>query len=206
MFRPALLLKASFALALLAFPAGALAVDMYPPLLCNGLFGCGRPPENVLLGFTLPTAAGILIQLAAGGAIIAVVVAGVQMGVSYGEEGAITNARKAILFALGGLALALSAQPIVAFVTTENYGQLSGGSDLLFGPGGAFASAIRIIMTLFNVGFVLLVIIAGLRMINSRGNMDEFKKGGEMIKWAVIGGVIVNLSRAVVQALLALNL
>ena len=90
------MLKAFLTCVLLALPAGALAIDMYPPIICNGLFGCGRPPENVLLESALPTVGGILIQLAAGGAVLAVVIGGVQMAVSYGEEGTITNARKRV--------------------------------------------------------------------------------------------------------------
>lgn len=205
MMRPTTLLRALLTAILLAAPALALAVDWYPPIICDGLFGCGRPPENVIFNSTLPTAAAILIQLAAAGTVLAVVIGGVQMVVSYGDEGKITSARKAILFALGGLALAISAAPIVSFVVTEDYGQ-GGGTDLLFGPTGVMASAIRIIMILFNVAFALVAIIAGIRMIIAGGNADEFKKAGNMIKWAVIGGVIVNLARVGVQALLMLNL
>ena len=188
---------------MLQFPATAFAVDMYPPILCNGLLGCGREPENVLLQNTLPAAAWFLIQLAAGGAVIAIVIGGVQMAASYGDEGKVTSARKAILFALGGLGLAFAAAPIVSFVTSEQYYT---GGEFFFGPGGILATAIRIIMTLFNVVFALVIILAGMRMITASGNADEFKKGGEMIKWAVIGGVIVNLARTGIQAFLALNL
>lgn len=196
------ILRLLTAIALL-LPAAAFAVDMYPPLVCNGLLGCGRPPENILLQNTLPTVAMFLIQLAAGGAVIAVVIGGVQMTVSGGDEGTVTNARKAILFALGGLGLAFAAAPIVSFVTTEQYYT---GGEFFFGPGGILATAIRIIMTVFNVGFALVIIIAGSRMIVSSGSPDEFKKGGNMIKWAVIGGVIVNLARTGISAFLALNL
>ena len=203
MLRIPAILQAFLAFIFLAVPAMAFAVDMYPPIICTGLFGCGRPPENVLMQSTLPTVGAIMIQLAAGGAVIAVVIGGVQMAVSYGDDGAITNARKAILFALGGLGLALAAAPIVSFVSTEQYYM---GGDLLFGQGGLMASVIRIIMILFNVAFSIVIILAGLRMITAAGNADEFKKGGNMIKWAIIGGVIVNLARAGIQAFLALNL
>lgn len=191
------------ATSLIAVPGIALAVEMYPPIICIGLFGCGLAPSNVVLESTLPTVAGILLQFAAGGAVIAIVIAGTQMTISYGDEGKVSNAQKGILFALGGLALALAAGPIVSFVTTENYGL--GDPDFLFGPVGLLASALRIILTLFNVGFALVVMLAGLRMVLARGGADEFKKSGDMIKWAVVGAVVVNLARVVVQALLALN-
>ncbi|MSR87296.1 hypothetical protein EXS70_03965 [Candidatus Peribacteria bacterium] len=204
MFRPSVLLRAALTAILLAVPASVLAVDMYPPILCTGLFGCGRPPEDVLMQSTLPTAAWVMVQLAAAGAVIAIVIGGVQMTLSYGDEAKVGNARKAILFALGGLGLVLAAAPIVSFVISENYGM--GGGDFLFGPGGVMASVIRIILTLFNVAFVIVIILAGLRMIMAMGASDEFKKGGDMIKWAIVGAVVVNLARALVQAFLALNL
>lgn len=195
-----LLTLACLAIAVLALPALVLAVEPYPPLICNGLFGCGAPPSNVLLESALPIVATLLMQLAAGGAVLAVVVAGVQMATSYGDEGKITNARKAILFALGGFGLVLSSASIVAFVTTENYG-FDGGNVVT-----VMASAVRIILTLFNVGFAIVIILAGLRMITAQGNADEFKKGGAMIKWAIIGSVVVNIAKAGIQAFLILNL
>lgn len=185
-------------------PTTALAVDQYPTFVCTGFFGCGRPPEDVVMLNALPTAGGILIQVAAAAAVIAIVVAGVQMVVSYADEGKITNARKAILYALGGLGIALSASSIVAFVTTENYGQAD--ADILFGSSGLAASAIRIIMILSNVAFVIVVILAGVRMITAAGNADEFKKAGKMIQWAIIGAVVVNLARVLVHAFLLLQL
>ncbi len=202
------ILKAFLTSIVVAIPASVFALDAYPPILCTNLYGCGSPPENVILSAALPTAGAILIQLAAGGAVLAIVISGVQMVVSYGDEGKVGNARFAILYALGGLGLALGAAPIVSFVTSEDYGQDVGGAggDLLFSSGGVLASVIRIIMLLFNVAFCIVIILAGLRMIITGGNADEYKKGGQMIKWAVVGGVVVNLARSLVHAFLNLNL
>ncbi len=200
-----ILLQALF-VSLVLFPVAAFAVDAYPPILCTNLFGCGAAPDNVILNNALPTAGGILIQLAGGGAVIAIVVAGVQMVLSAGDEGKVTSARKGILFALAGLGIALAAGPIVSFVSTEDYGQSAGQGELLFAPNGVLASAIRIIMVLFNVAFAIMVIVAGIRMITGGGNVEEFKKAGNVIKWAIIGGIIVNLARVLVHAFLALNL
>lgn len=191
------LLRASLTILLLAAPAIALAVEQYPPIICDGLFGCGAAPSNVILESGLPVAATVLMQLAAGGAVIAIVIAGTQMAISYGDEGKITNARKAILFALGGLGIAFLSMTIVSFVTTEDFGLQLGGTVIT-----VMASVVRIILNLFNVGFAIVIILAGLRMITAQGNADEFKKGGQMIKWAIIGGVIVNLAKVGIQAFL----
>ncbi len=196
--------KASLAALLLAVPAAVGAVDLYPQILCTGLFGCNTntwQAENILVQSTLPTVGMVLIQLAAGGTVLAIVIAGVQMVTSYGDDGKITSARKAILYALGGLALAFAATPIVSFVSTEDF-----STGFQGGIAGVMATIIRIIMVLFNVAFALVVILAGLRMITSQGNADEYKKGFNVIKWAIIGGLVVNLARATVQALLVINL
>ena len=107
-----------------------------------------------------------------------------------------------LLLTIAALAVpaAVLAASIVTFVTTENYGFVGGNVVTVM------ASVVRIILTLFNVGFAIVIILAGLRMILAHGNADEFKKGGTMIKWAIIGGVVVNLSKAAIQAFLALNL
>jgi hypothetical protein len=175
-----------------------------PNVICGNLPGCGSGPTNVLFYSTLPTVVGLLIRLAAGGAVVAIVVAGTELLLKSSDEAA-TSAKKAIMYAFGGLGLAIAAAPIVGFVTTENYGQSNSG-DLLFGNGGVLTSAVRIIMVLFDAGFVMVIIIAGIRMAMSSGNADEFKRGGTMIKWAIVGAVIVNLARALVQAFLRINL
>ncbi len=195
-------LTAFFTAILLAIPGMAWAVDQYPPIICNGLYGCGSPPGDVILQTALPTIGGVLIQIAAGGAVIAIVYAGMQMVIGSSDESKVTNARKAILFALGGLGIALSATSLVSFVATEEYGLTAGATDL----GGIMAAAVRILIMFFNLAFGIVIIFAGIRMIASQGAQDEFKKGGNMIKWSVIGAIVVNVSKAIVQALLALNL
>lgn len=197
-----ILLRSFFSASLLLFPAIVAAQDDFVPLICSGLFGCGQGPDDVISQHALPTIGLVLVQMAGGGAIIAIVVAGVQMLTSYGDEGKVTNARKGIMFALGGLALALTATTIVSFISTEDYG-LTGGEGTLL---SVMAAALRIILILFNVALAIVVILAGIRMVNAGGNSDEFKKAGLMIKWAIIGAVVVNIARALVQALLALNL
>ncbi len=200
-----LLLRRLSAVAILAGATmAALPAFAQIPVICTGLAGCGAGAENVLLTSTLPTAGALMIRLVAGGAVIFIVVAGTKMLIGGNDEKA-GAAKKSIMLALGGLGLALAAGTIVSFVTTENYGQANPG-DFLFGAGGLMESAIRIIMTLFNVAFIIVILYAGIQMVLSSGKADEFKKGGTMIKWAIVGAVLVNLSRAIVQAFLGLNI
>lgn len=194
------LLPASL-LAALAVVLPAYAQELFPTLTCTGLVGCGQPPQNVIVTGVLPVAAKVLLQLVSGGAVIAIIVAGTRMAIGGSEETG-TTARKGALYALGGLGLALAAGPIISFITTEQYVDGTGGDLLL----GVMGTVVRIIMTLFNVGLVIVIIIGGSRMAMSSGSSDEFQKGGLAIKWAVIGAVVVNLARAIVQAALNLSI
>lgn len=195
------------------FPTMVAAQQLYPPstgpkmppTVCTGLAGCPEGPENTLYTNILPAAASLLIQVAGAAAVIWVVIAGVRLVASYGDETQIGMARKSVLYALGGLGLALCAATIVSFVTSENYGQAD-PTDFVFGTGGLVAAALRIILVLFNVGFIIAILLAGVRMVSGQGSPDEFKKGGEIIKWCIIGAVLVNIARVLVQALLNIGL
>ncbi len=185
--------------------ASSADAQQMPIVVCTGLAGCGKSAENLLYTGVLPTAASLMIQIAGAAAVIFIVIGGVQMVMSGGDEGKISTAKKAVIYSLAGLGLAITAATLVSFVTTENYGQ-AGGANFLFGAGGFVPSVIRIIMMLFDAGFFIVIFWAGLRMVIAAGNAEEFKKAGVMIRWAIVGAIIVNIAKAGVQALLAVNL
>ena len=189
------------ALALVPVPAFAQAMEV----ICNGLPGCGAGPENTLITRVLPAATFLMIQLVAGASVVFVMIGGVRMLLSAGDDGKAQAGRKQVISAVAGLGLAIVSATAVSFVTTENYGQAN-PQNFLFGAGGLLDSVVRLILTLFNVGFVIMVLYAGLKMALASGASDEFKKGGQIIRWAIVGAVVVNLARAIVQAFLALDL
>lgn len=165
--------------------------------VCTGLTGCGLPPTNVLYN-VLPRVAAALITIAAGCSVIYIIVAGTEMMLS-GEEGG-TKGKTRVIYALGGLGLCLTASTIVAAVASES---VVGSRDLLV---SVMVSVARVILTLFNVLFVIIIIYNGLTMVLSNGKADGYNKAIGGIKWAIAGAVLVNLSRAIVQAFLNLNL
>ena len=191
----------AFTFALVPTPVAAQAMEV----ICVGLPGCGQGPENTLLTRVLPAVVFIMIQLVAGGSVIFIMISGVKMLLSAGDDGKAQAARKGVISAVGGLGLAIVSATAVSFITTENFGQAN-PQNFLFGPGGLLDSVVRLILTLFNVGFVIMVLYAGIKMALASGASDEFKKGGQIIRWAIVGAVVVNLARAIVQAFLALNL
>jgi hypothetical protein len=191
----------------------ALAVLMLPvpvhaqgemPVICTGLAGCGQGIENTIFNNVLPAAVVLILQLAAGGALIFIVIAGVRMLLAYGDDSKAGEAKLLVFYALGGLALVLLSANIVSYVTTENFVQAN-PENFIFGPGGLLESVIRIVLILFNAGFVVMIVLAGVKMLMASGAEDEFKKAGAIIKWAIIGAIVVNMARALVQAFLNLN-
>lgn len=177
------------------------ALAQIPTVVCTGLAGCGAPVSNVLFHSTLPALIRFLASFAGGAAVIFIVVAGVQLLLSWGDESKVTAAKWAVIYAIMGLTLAITSQVIVAFIVTEDYGQ--GANDFLFA--GAMPAVVRIILTLFNVAFVLVIMLAGIRMTYGGGQADEFSKSLNTIKWAIGGAVVTNLAHAAVNALLAIG-
>ncbi len=198
-------LLASFfsAVSSLLLPERASAQAM--AVICTGLAGCGQGAENTLVTHLLPLAVSLGIQIAAGGCVVLIMFAGVQMLISNGDEAKAQAGRKNILIALGGLGVAITSASAVSFVTTENFGQAN-QVDFLFGGGGLLDSVVRLTVFLFNVGFAIIALLAGFRMAMASGDAGEFKKGGTVLKWAVIGAVVVNLARAIVLAFLQIGL
>lgn len=61
-------------------------------------------------------------------AVVVIVIAGIRMVVSSGDEGAVDTAKKTILWAVIGLIVILLAGAIVDFVATEVVGEVQGTS------------------------------------------------------------------------------
>jgi hypothetical protein len=196
------LIRLASASALLLLPFAAEGAGQ-PPLtvVCSGLAGCGKGAENVLVTSTLPTAVALLLQVAGGAAVIFMVLTGFRILIQ-GEE-YFNSAKKLILYIIGGLGLAMTAATIVGFVSTEDFGQSNSGNFLV---GGFLPSIVRIILTVFNVAFGIVIIVSGIRMVMAAGKTEEFKKAAGGIKFAIIGAVLVNLSRAIIEAFLNIKL
>ncbi|HLD71263.1 MAG TPA: hypothetical protein VI873_01455 [Candidatus Peribacteraceae bacterium] len=183
-------------------PISALA-GAPPVIVCTGLAGCGSDPANVLFDKTLPLLIEVLANIAGGLAVIFIGVAGFQMVLANGDDGKISTARWGVLYALLGLCLAIASTAIVSFVSTEDYGQSNPGDLLL---GGVLPAAMRILITIFNVVFVIAIMFAGYRITLGGGKAEELTKGLAVIRWAIAGAVIINVAHAAVKAVLAIGL
>jgi len=173
-----------------------------PPLQdpCVGVPG-GCPPVNMIIPF-IPLIGSLLVGFAGGGAVLFTIIGGVQMIMSMGDDGAGGKGKMTIIYAIGGFMLALASQAIVTFVHSR-------ASVLVAAPTphlDFMAATVGAILSLMNVAFVLVVIYAAFRMVLAWGKEEEFKKGFNMILWAIIGTLVINAASAIVHAVLRLGL
>jgi hypothetical protein len=119
---------------------------------------------------------------------------GLQMVMPW-SEGSEEAGKKTIKNALIGLAITLLSGAMVEVVLSANFG---GPSD---SPIVALMQwAVASMLTVFNSLFFIALVYAGFQMVMDQGKGEGYQKGFTIIKWAVIGGIIVNLSRAILDA------
>lgn len=160
--------------------------------------GCGGPaPIHVLFFGSL---AIFLLRVATGLSLICIIVAGLQMMTSLGDDSNISKQKWAIFYALAGLGVAILSQSIVSAVTTYNY--IIGTPDVI--AGAIFKLVIDMLLTLTNIVLVTTIILNGYKMLLAQGKSDEFNKARQGVLWAIIGAVVINLSYSVVRMITAM--
>jgi len=102
---------------------------------------------------------------------------------------------------------------ILAIVAVLSLALFAPTSAIEFDPGGNYKKilqlpdadaevivirTIQIWLNMFGIFALAMIIFGGMRLIMSRGNEEKVKGAKEMIKWAVIGMVVVMLSWAIV--------
>lgn len=169
------------------------ALAALPPLPdCTGLAGCGGPSANVLV-LNAGRIAQLLLRVAGGVASFFVVWCAINMIVYSYDSGKVAGYRYGVLYALAGLALSGSAQLIIGWVLTVNYG----GSNL---PLDILATSANALYTVLNAVFALSLVIGGIRMVIAQGQQDQFSAGRSTVIWSIIGAVIANAAAILVRA------
>jgi len=176
----------------------AFAAALVDPL-CN-FPGCGLPPADLIGGVALPELARIALNATAALAVIFGIVGGAQYLLSRGDESQTEKAKQTILWALIGMLVALVSHRVVIAVLSQTY--IASGADPLF---EFFTAVIYIMTALLNVGFFLMVLWGGMRMVMAKGTEEEVSKGRKTIVYAIVGAVIINVIPFVVKAVIAIN-
>lgn len=167
---------------------------------CVGIPGDCSSAENVLARF-IPAIGRVWVSAAAGLAVIGVIVGGGKMMLNFGDESKIQQGKQAIVYSLLGFIIVLASQSIVAFVAFRTVE--ARGDEPLF---DFMTAVVGAMLSVFNVAFVLMIILAGYRMVVGYGQSDEFNKARTMVIWAIGGAIAVNAAHAVVRVLLNLGL
>lgn len=167
---------------------------------CGAIGGCTLNGE-LIMSVTAQNIAALFISVAAGASVLFVIFGGFQMLTSFGNETNSTKGRNAVLFALGGFALTLASQAIVSFTINSalsaNLQNASNNPAL-----SLMATAVRQMMNVFNIIFVIVAIGAGFRMVLGHGKSDEFTKARTTLIYAIAGAVIINVARALIYVVL----
>ena len=169
----------------------AQALPPYPP--CGSLPGCGGA-SNVIAQSIVPLVATLMLRIAAGGTVLAVVWAGYSMMLERSDD--VRSKQKwAIFYALLGLTVAILSQSFVSLVATENLGQ-GNTSDLLVG--GVLRGVVQLLLNITNITFAIIVVLAGIKMVIAQGKSEDFSKARQTIFWSVIGAIVINAARVLV--------
>ena len=179
-------------------PLSALAAELQHPL-CT-FPGCQLPPSDILGGVAIPEVARIALNAAAALAVIFGIVGGARYLISRGKDEEVEKGKNTILWALGGMFLALASHRIVMAVLSQNY--VGTGTDPLF---EFFNMAIRIMMTLLNVTFLLMIFWGAGHMVMARGKDEDVTKGRKTIFYAILGAVAINIIPYMVRAVILIN-
>jgi hypothetical protein len=163
-----------------------------------GLVGCGGGASNIILR-NVPDLAQLLLLVASGSAVLFIVVAGFQMVTSMGDDSKLSEQKKAVMYALGGLVVAILSQFAVSLIASEP--RLAAIPTDASAPIEIIKLAVSAVMSIFNTTLAIAIVYSGFRMVYAMGKSDEYNAARKTIFWCVIGAIVANLANALVQAI-----
>ena len=160
---------------------------------CNLLpNGCGDPGNALQVIFT--SAGEIMLEVLAGVAMYFIVLGCVLMMVSMGDESKFTKGRNAVVYALTGLFLALSAQMFIF-----HFSSIDPGDSLPT----AMVDLIKGFIAITDVIFYVMLVVAGFRFVLARGKSDQIETARRQLLHVVVGMIILNLGKALMTSVLS---
>lgn len=177
--------------------AYAVAYPGAEPCTYIGGYHCGTSTSGVetAVGAAMDKVAEFLAVGGGGLAVLYTAVGGLQMLYSNGDEGKFTRGRTSMTWALIGFGLVLGSQMIVNFIY-DRAAVAVGTTPLL----DLMRSVVDTILILMNVLFVIIIMAAGVKAIIGRGKPEEFTTAKRAVGYAIAGALVVNLARALANA------
>ena len=172
-----------------------LAVSAQRP--CALINGCSASnPVFVFLGPIV----SLFAYTAAGLTVLFIVWGGMQMMFSFGAEDRFSNGKNSVIWALVGMIVVLVSQILVSYVSVRASSATAGNAIITIIDG-----AIGILLSVFYVGFAIVVIVAGVQMVLDRGKSEQFETARKALIYAVAGAIVIHLAKAITWALVNLN-
>jgi hypothetical protein len=198
---------------LLAIVTGFL-VGIFPEVVTAQIYGGpgivgGIAQAQSILGVSNGDLRGTILSLLlvalsfmALAALVVIVIAGIYMVLSLGEESAKDKAKKIIGYAIGGLIIIALAAAIVGIIITATNGTGLFG-PLPAWPTGTDPRAVILgvllgVLLFMGLAAVVVIVIAGIMLVLSLGNESVLEQVKRIILYAVIGLIIIALAAAIV--------
>jgi len=177
---------------LLTQPAFALGYSA----ACTGVAAEYCQSEFALLN-VVTNLAPLFLAVAGGVSVMFVVIGGAMMILNFGDEGMISRGRKAVIYALAGLALTLASQTI-ASITLNTVLPATGSQPHI----DIMKSVTDLVVSAFNIIFVIILVATGFRLAVKAGGSEEFSRAKTTLVWAVAGAIVINVAAALVGAVI----
>lgn len=138
-------------------------------------------------------------------AVVVIVIAGIMLVLSLGDESAKDRAKRIILYAIAGLIIvALAAGIVILVINATGAGSLFGPVPRLGTAGGGNIRAtvlniLRTVLSFMALIAVVVIVIAGIMLVVSLGDEQAKDRAKRIIFYAVIGLLVILLASAIVR-------
>lgn len=135
-------------------------------------------------------------------AVVVIVIAGIMLVTSLGDEGAKDKAKKIITYALAGLVVIALAAAIVTVIINATGGTSIFGPVPDLGTGTDIRSVVLnillAILLFMGLAAVVVIVIAGIYLVTSLGEETAKDKAKKIITYAIAGLIVIALASAIV--------
>ncbi|GDX62941.1 hypothetical protein LBMAG34_4750 [Candidatus Saccharibacteria bacterium] len=181
---------------------GADVCGVLPPALCDAVLTGTASNSNPLGGLQplLEFIMNIMISLFGAFAVLVLIVSGIQISASAGNENVVKSAKENIFKIVTGLVLLISFRAILGLINTAfegvNTSSLFGATGNELNPEGIpklLGNIISIASFISGIVAVIFIIVAGIRYITSAGNAKA-REGAQKTLIYAIGGLVLSIS------------
>ena len=141
-------------------------------------------------------------------AVVVIIIAGIFLVTSVGNDEGKEKAKKIILYAIIGLIVILLSEGIVAIITGFDNGSILGGTGGIVGSTDIrtmTVHSVQKILAYMALVAVVVIVIAGIYLVTSVGNDEAKEKAKKIILYAVIGLIVILLSEAIVTVIVGFD-